>query len=316
MSSPPLGTRPSSTGHPTVRSPAVDGATSRSVPTQEGRLCATGMGVCVLILGADLSHGRVRKKGNDKGAQHGMRQWILAFNAGCSKCQEIIVGVQAEAPSHLSVRNLTDLDILELRRKAFGPNYPWAPTLLAVDGDHVRGRTGPKLAVRLAVLLGSKRSLRVIRTLKNSAAVLDVAARSRVLRAVPGLATGVFLLSGGTSFAGQHPVPNTRELQDDSAAAVLRHAEQDKDFGRLRSHLESKGYRGYEQHVLEGDRNDKVRRGIRSEFRGSGDSSAHLFYAYEPGEEALLVAVVEEGDNEHMLTVRDGCVVPWEKTLY
>lgn len=242
-----------------------------------------------------------------------MRQWTLAFHAGCAKCREAAVGVQAEAPSPLSVRSLTDPDVRELRRKAFGGRAPWAPTLLAVSGDHVRAWTGPMLAVRLAFLLGPKRSLRVIRNIKHAVIIPNSTARSRVLRVVPGLATGLFLLSGGASLPGQRATLNM--LDGDSAAEVLRHAEQDEDFSRLRAHLELQGYRECAQYVLEGERSGGVRRGIRSKFRGPGDSSARLVYAYEPGAKPHLIAVTEEGGDEQVLTMRNGQVVPWERRV-
>ncbi|MFD7620880.1 bacteriocin fulvocin C-related protein [Streptomyces sp. NPDC059802] len=71
-----------------------------------------------------------------------------------------------------------------------------APTLFAVNGDQVRAWTGTALSLRLAWLLGSSDSLRVVRALRDLD-VLRPPSRPGILKAVPGLALGTFLVTGG-----------------------------------------------------------------------------------------------------------------------
>ncbi|OKI06164.1 hypothetical protein A6A06_38040 [Streptomyces sp. CB02923] len=96
----------------------------------------------------------------------------------------------------LTMAGLGEEPVRALRRKALGGNPPFVPTLLAVDGDRVRAWTGPALSVRLCRLLGPVGSLRVVRAL-NRTDVLVHGDRRRLLKAVPGLALGAFLVSGG-----------------------------------------------------------------------------------------------------------------------
>ncbi|MFD5080000.1 bacteriocin fulvocin C-related protein [Streptomyces sp. NPDC058371] len=80
--------------------------------------------------------------------------------------------------------------------RALGEGAEWAPTLLAVNGDQVRAWTGTALSLRLARLLGPADSLRVVRALRD-VDVLRSPSRRGILKAVPGLALGTFLVTGG-----------------------------------------------------------------------------------------------------------------------
>lgn len=125
-----------------------------------------------------------------------MVNWILAFDAECSTCSDAAERVRIATGDRLTVAGLEEESIRRTRRLALGENPPWAPTLLAVDGDRVRAWTGARLSVRLAWLLGPARSVRVARALAGSRALAGPPRRS-VLRVVPGAALGAFLISGG-----------------------------------------------------------------------------------------------------------------------
>jgi hypothetical protein len=125
-------------------------------------------------------------------------EWILAFDAGCGRCNEVIDGIINVAGERLSVAGLGEDRIRALRQQALGEHPPFAPTLLAVDADRVRAWTGPRLTARLSLLLGLKRSVAVARSL-NRMDVIVHGDRRRFLKAAPGVALGVFLLSGGVA---------------------------------------------------------------------------------------------------------------------
>lgn len=125
-----------------------------------------------------------------------MTEWILAFDAGCRFCEEVVERVRASVDGQLTTAGLTEPRIRGLRARALGEGAEWAPTLLAVDGDRVRAWTGTALSFRLARLLGPSDSLRVVRALRDLDR-LRPPSRRGILKAVPGLALGTFLVTGG-----------------------------------------------------------------------------------------------------------------------
>ncbi|WP_125728252.1 bacteriocin fulvocin C-related protein [Kibdelosporangium aridum] len=125
-----------------------------------------------------------------------MTQWILAFDADCHFCRDVIDRIQASANGALTIAGLKERHIQELRERVLGQEPVWAPTLLAVDGENVRAWTGAALSVRMARLLGVRGSLRVASALKD-AEIVQHPGRRRLLKAVPGLALGAFLATGG-----------------------------------------------------------------------------------------------------------------------
>lgn len=125
-----------------------------------------------------------------------MTEWILAFDADCRFCEEVVDRVGSSVDKTLTTASLTEPQVRELRTRALGVGAEWAPTLLEVDGDQVRAWTGTALSLRLARLLGPADSLRVVRAL-GGLDELRSPGRRGILKTVPGLALGTFLLSGG-----------------------------------------------------------------------------------------------------------------------
>ncbi|WP_157874497.1 bacteriocin fulvocin C-related protein [Streptomyces sp. AcH 505] len=125
-----------------------------------------------------------------------MTEWVLAFDADCRFCEEVVDRVRASVDGMLTTAGLTEPRIRGLRARALGEGAPWAPTLLAVNGNQVRAWTGTALSLRLARLLGPADSLRVVRALRQLD-VLRPPSRRGILKAVPGLALGTFLVTGG-----------------------------------------------------------------------------------------------------------------------
>ncbi|MEU6003918.1 bacteriocin fulvocin C-related protein [Streptomyces sp. NPDC047197] len=125
-----------------------------------------------------------------------MTEWILAFDADCRFCEEVVDRIRVSVDGTLTTAGLTEPRIRGLRARALGEGGEWAPTLLAVNGDQVRAWTGTALSLRLARLLGPADSLRVVRALRD----LDVPqppSRRGILKTLPGLALGTFLVTGG-----------------------------------------------------------------------------------------------------------------------
>jgi uncharacterized membrane protein len=125
-----------------------------------------------------------------------MAEWLLAFDAGCKSCSDVIGRIRAQVGDRLAVAALGEPRIRELRCRALGERPPFAPTLIVVDGDRVRAWTGPRLSARLAWLLGPARSIAVMRAL-NRADVVVNGDRRGLLKAVPLVALGAFVVSGG-----------------------------------------------------------------------------------------------------------------------
>ncbi|MFI7382843.1 bacteriocin fulvocin C-related protein [Streptomyces sp. NPDC049813] len=136
-------------------------------------------------------------------------EWLLAFDADCRFCEDVVERVRGSVDGTLNTAALTEPRVRDLRARALGAGAAWAPTLLAVDGDRVRAWTGTALSVRLARLLGPSDSLRVVRALGDLRA-LRPPSRRGLLRAVPGLALGTFLVTGGLATSPAQAVTRAR----------------------------------------------------------------------------------------------------------
>ncbi|ANS70623.1 hypothetical protein SLINC_8399 [Streptomyces lincolnensis] len=138
-----------------------------------------------------------------------MTEWILAFDADCRFCEEVVDRVRVSGDGTLTTAGLTEPRIRALRARALGEGAEWAPTLLAVKGDQVRAWTGTALSLRLARLLGPSDSLRVVRALRDLDALRSPSRRG-ILKAVPGLALGTFLVTGGLATSPAQAVTRAR----------------------------------------------------------------------------------------------------------
>src|ERR1700754_706015 len=90
---------------------------------------------------------------------------ILAFDASCRTCSTIAARTAEICGSQFRVLSLTHPEVIELRQAALGPDAPWAPTLLDPHSTPPRAWTGGKLAVRLARLIGPRKSWRVLKAI-------------------------------------------------------------------------------------------------------------------------------------------------------
>jgi len=125
------------------------------------------------------------------------RRWVLAFDGACSKCQEISHAVHRACDGKLEALPLTHPDVQRWRAESLGAEAPWAPTLIALEGETVRVWTGKAMALPLARWLGPRSTLRVLLALGQ----LQHQARSRAKSSSGGqllfqLATGLVIATG------------------------------------------------------------------------------------------------------------------------
>jgi len=90
----------------------------------------------------------------------------LAFDSGCARCQALSNSVYAACQGGLEILPLDHQDVRRWAGQARpGSRMPWVPTLFRVDAAAARMWTGPALAVRLALHLGPRTTIRVLRAL-------------------------------------------------------------------------------------------------------------------------------------------------------
>ncbi len=96
----------------------------------------------------------------------GVKKLVLGFDAGCLTCSELARRIEERVGGTLEVRSLHDPQVGHWRERALGTRAPWAPTLFEVGGIRgVRAWTGPRMALRLALVLGPASTYGIIRTL-------------------------------------------------------------------------------------------------------------------------------------------------------
>lgn len=233
-----------------------------------------------------------------------MNRWILAFDQGCSACRDIIGSVQAAAGGKLEARGLNDPEVHELRHQAMGESPPWAPTLLHTDSASVRAWTGPAMSVRLARLLGPVRSARVVRAIARSNVLPDPQRRS-LLKAIPGLAVGVFVLSGGTAHADNNEARRIKRVGGPRASSVISAAEHDNDLARLREHLAEQNLHGPQWEVLDLYEGKRLVRtvAVGSYGRVGDDRVSYVGYGIEANGDLWRLALVHQDQSSYAVSV-------------
>jgi hypothetical protein len=157
---------------------------------------------------------------------------ILAFDASCGTCSLIARRTAEICGDRLSILSLSHPRVAKLRYEAFGPEAPWAPTLIDTRTSPPRAWTGKGMALRLATLIGPRRSWRVLTAvgaIRHEGRMPDPGhgalriSRARFLGGVPLAVTGAALLLGSPAQAATTgPAPritatpsnsvNTRQL--------------------------------------------------------------------------------------------------------
>lgn len=141
-------------------------------------------------------------------------RWVLAYDATCGQCRAISATVKGETADRIEVLPLDHADVDGWRAAAFGPDAPWAPTLIRVRDERVKAWTGPALGLRLMGRLGPRATVRLLNALSDlrhraeqlpgEERTLD---RGRFLKlgAGLGMAAGIVLTGKTPAIAGQVP---------------------------------------------------------------------------------------------------------------
>lgn len=150
---------------------------------------------------------------------------ILAFDSSCGGCRRISDAVARACDGRLEVLPLAHPDVVAWRERAFGPDAPFAPTLLEVGEGTVRGWHGRSMAARMVRSLGV-RTTSVLRALgqlraESGSGVEESAervTRKRFLRIGAGVAVagGLVLTGRMPAFAAEDPARRWAAANRDS----------------------------------------------------------------------------------------------------
>jgi hypothetical protein len=148
-------------------------------------------------------------------------EFLLAYDATCGTCRAISREVAGAADGRLRVVPLDRPDVRRLRADALGGGAPWAPTLLRVRGEEVRGWTGPAMALPLLLRLGARRTVAVVAALGR----LRRGDGGGPVRLVAGALVATRLL-----LTGKAPVAAARENREAAEWAAAHRDELPRDY--------------------------------------------------------------------------------------
>ncbi len=134
----------------------------------------------------------------------GARRLVLGFDGGCVTCSALAERISERVGDRLEVRSLHHPQVEHWREQALGKDAPWAPTLFEVGGAReIRAWTGPRMAVRLARVLGPTSTWRVIQILGEvGASKVAMSGPSVASRGVASMSRAQFLKGmGGVTLA-------------------------------------------------------------------------------------------------------------------
>lgn len=153
------------------------------------------------------------------GGESGTR-WILGFDGGCEACGRLAQHLVELSKGKLLAAPLRSCLLLRWREQALGPDAPWLPTLFLVDGEQVQAWIGPAMAMRLARLLGPRKTWYVVRMLGDRDPAREAEApdpsRRRIVKAFGGAALALGM--GGASSIR----PTSAVAQEVTAASQVR----------------------------------------------------------------------------------------------
>jgi hypothetical protein len=174
-----------------------------------------------------------------------MKRYLL-FDSGCSLCTELAEQIETLSEGKLAVRSLRDPQVQVWRTEALGPDAPWAPTLLAVEGEQVRGWTGFPMAGQLLWLLGPRKSWQVLQLLQEISQPTEIipnSSRRRFLKSLGAASFGMFVLSGKKLAFAEEPTPGKarhldyKELNGDEAKRVAGQVLKSQNATLILNHL-------------------------------------------------------------------------------
>ena len=135
----------------------------------------------------------------------GERRLVLGFDAGCMMCSNLARRIEERVGDRVEVRSLHHPQVEHWREQALGKDAPWAPTLFEVGGARgIRAWAGPRMAVRLARVLGPVSTWRVMQALGEVRATSTSSngmSRGQFLKGVGGGVVGIGVVSASGGLA-------------------------------------------------------------------------------------------------------------------
>lgn len=124
--------------------------------------------------------------------------YILGYDASCSVCSTTTQRMHDEVGSILEFRPLQSAQMVEYRSRALGPDAPWAPTLVKVQGDSIEAWPGWRMGPELVKITGPHKALQLLSILGQETALPSHGRLSRrsLLRSITGVAAGALILTG------------------------------------------------------------------------------------------------------------------------
>lgn len=166
---------------------------------------------------------------------------FLLFDSGCMVCSTLAEDIEYQSAGWLRIRSLHDSEMRRLLGRS-KPNWRWEPTLLEVNGDHVRISTTTALRLRLIAGLGLKRAWRIGRLAQQANVSIRLspheAGRRTFLKRASTAASVLFFtpaLSRLKPNAKDNPI---EELTPEEASQYLDAARRSSQLRQLQSSLE------------------------------------------------------------------------------
>lgn len=169
------------------------------------------------------------------------RRLVLGFDAGCATCSGLAKNIQREVGDEIEVRGLSEPAMERWRKNVFGEDAPWVPTLVEISDGNAQAWIGWRMAARMARLLGTRATWRVMQVLGEYDVVpvpeTGIAgrlagrfSRAGFLKGVGGTLIVTSILSGTRAFAKgsegwTHPLERVRfQSQERLRGAARREA--------------------------------------------------------------------------------------------
>lgn len=255
-------------------------------------------------------------------------EWVLGFDGGCGDCNDLAWRIVALAEGRVTAQSLNSSQVSAWREKAFGADAPWAPTLFAVEPDGVRAWIGPRLALRLAQLVGPAATLSVLQTLRDLNAAhqlddVDDPSRRRAIEMVGKTAGALGLLAfdrGAWPAAVGAQGKNATDLSEVRLEIATPREQaklgQNKDAGPQErafvDWLDREGYRpaegGRREHYLVYRKNRMAGRVDGTSWQGRDNRGAVILSLSQGSQEKWVGYTFDGGRGEQELTYRRGSV--------
>lgn len=173
------------------------------------------------------------------------RRLVLGFDAGCMTCSDLAHRIEEQVGDKMEVRPLDHPQVAHWREQALGENATWAPTLVEVKGNEVKGWTGMKMALILSQKLGPVGSWRVMQLVGE----IKSARTTEMSSTATGISRGQFLkksltgaVGGAAATVGLFSIVTSPALatSGESTRAIKRGKQLDRAIALMERHMRVK----------------------------------------------------------------------------